>query len=312
MQNIKLTCLFLLLFSLGCHSFASNEKLQQKTFVHDGINRTYWLHIPDKYSTADTLPLVMILHGGGKSHGVEFAERTDFLLLAEKEGFIAIYPDGIDNQWNDGRGKSFRKNKDNINIDDVGFLYELINYSINNLKADPARIYLTGLSNGGMMTLRMGIEHSSTFAAIAPVIANIPVNISSSVPDSPLSVLIMNGTEDPLVPWNGGSVRVFGKKYGEVLSTEETVEYWVKYNSCNKNPSITELPDKDKNDHSTVKVSVYGGGKEGSEVILYEITGGGHSFPGSSVPDRYAIVGYKNNDITAPEIIWEFFKKHRK
>jgi len=312
LNNIKLICLFSLLFSLGCHSFASNEKLQEKTFFHNEINRTYWLYIPDKYSFTDTLPLVMILHGGGRCHGAEFAERTGFLLLAEKEGFIAIYPDGIDNQWNDGREKSFRKNKDNINIDDVDFLYDLINYSIKNLKADPARIYLTGLSNGGMMTLRMGIEHSSIFTAIAPVIANIPVNISSSVPASPLSILIMNGTEDPLVPWKGGSVRVFGKEYGEVLSTDKTVEYWVKYNNCNTNPSITELPDKDKCDHSTVKVSVYGEGKEGSEVILYEITGGGHSFPGSPVPDRPSIVGYKNKDIKAPEIIWEFFKKHKK
>ena len=313
MQNKKLICLFLLLFSLGCQSFASNEKLQQKTFVYDGIDRTCWLYIPDRYSSSNNiLPLVMIVHGGGRSHGAEFAERTGFLPLAEKEGFIALYPDGIDNQWNDGRGKSFRKNKDNINIDDVGFLYDLIDYSIKNLKADPDRIYLTGLSNGGMMTLRMGIEHSSKFAAIASVIANIPVNISSSVPEKPLPVLIMNGTDDPLVPWKGGVVTVLGKKYGEVLSTEQTVQYWIKHNSCNKNPSVMELPDKDKTDHSTVRVSIYGEGKEDSEVILYEIKGGGHSFPGSPVPDRPSIVGYKNKDITATEIIWEFFKKHRK
>jgi polyhydroxybutyrate depolymerase len=313
LKKINLLCLFLLLSFLGCHSFASNEKLQKKTFLHDGIERTYWLYLPDKYSSSNnTLPLVMILHGGGRCQGEEFAERTGYMPIAEREGFIALFPDGIDNQWNDGRGKSFRKNKDNANIDDVGFLSDLIDYSIKNYRADPERIYLTGLSNGGMMTLRMGIEKSSTFAAIASVIANIPVNISSSVPEKPLAVLIMNGTDDPLVPWKGGAVKVFGKEYGDVISTTETVNFWVKHNSCNEIPSVAELPDKDKTDHSTVKVSIYGEGKEGSEVVLYEIKGGGHSFPGSNAPESPYLVGYKNKDIVATEIIWEFFQKHRK
>jgi polyhydroxybutyrate depolymerase len=100
--------LLILTITLGCCTYASNEKLQKKTFLHDGINRNYWLYLPGKFSSSnDALPLVMILHGGGRSHGAEFAEKTGFMALAEKEGFMALYPDGIDNQWNDGRGKSF-------------------------------------------------------------------------------------------------------------------------------------------------------------------------------------------------------------
>lgn len=279
----------------------------------DGLERTYYLHLPPKYKSSTKLPVVFVLHGGGPADGDEVAEGTGYNKLADREGFIAVYPNGEDSQWNDGRGKTFRRGEDTTKVDDVGFISALIDHIIRDYKGDSSRIYVTGLSNGGMMTLRLGCELSSKLAAIAPVIANIPKNIVGKCnPDSPLPVLLMNGTDDPWVPWNGGKVTIFGKTCGEVVSTEETMQFWVRHNRCDSVPEVKALPDKDRKDHSTVKVTTYTDKKNGCNVILYAIEGGGHDFPGSTTPGRPRLLGRKNNDIDGAKVIWEFFKQYSK
>lgn len=291
----------------------SHSNLTLETLSFDGRARTYYLYLPPKDKSAAKLAVVVVLHGGGKADGNEMAEMTGYNKLADREGFIAVYPNGVDAQWNDGRGKTFRKAEDISKVNDIGFLSALIELLIRDYNGDPRRIYVTGLSNGGMMTLRLGCEIGSKLAAIAPVIANMPANIVGTCkPDSPLPVLLMNGTTDPLVPWDGGSVRFFRRAMGEVVSTAETVQFWVKHNQCNSTPDIVILPDNDRNDGSRVKVLTYKSNRNGADVILYAIEGGGHNFPGSNIPDRPRILGRKNNDINGPEVIWEFFKQHSK
>lgn len=289
------------------------QDLMLKQISFDGLQRSYYLHLPTNFKSANKLPVLLILHGGGKADGDEVAERTGYNKIADREGFIAVYPNGVDAQWNDGRGKTFRKKQDNTNVDDVGFISALIDHLISNYKGDASKIYVTGLSNGGMMTLRLGCEISHKLAAIAPVVANIPKAIVGKCkPSNPLPILLMNGTDDPLVPWQGGFVNVFGQKYGEVVSSKETIGFWVNHNQCNSTPENKRLPDKDKSDQSIVKTSTYKNTKNGSTVILYTIEGGGHSFPGSNTPNRPRLVGNKNNDINGPEVIWDFFKQHTK
>ena len=286
----------------------SHERLQV-----DGVERTYYLHLPPIYESAAMLPVVLILHGGGRADGDEVAARLGYDEIADSERFIAVYPNGVDAQWNDGRGSTFRNTEDGPNVDDVGFIAALIDEMVRAYKGDSSRIYVTGVSNGGMMALRLGCELGSRLAAIAPVIANIPKNIiEGCLPDSPLPVLVMNGTDDPIIPWEGGPVTLFGREMGEVVSTEETVGFWVARNQCDPTPEVSALPDTDTADQSTVTVSTYGNPTNGNEVVLYTIEGGGHSFPGSNVPDRPRIVGIKNNDINGSEVIWEFFQKHAK
>ena len=120
----------------------------------------------------------------------------------------------------------------------------------------------------------------------------------------------MNGTDDPLVPYNGGYVHFFRKKMGEVVSTTETISFWVKHNRCDAVPNVEKLPDHDPGDHSTVTVTSYADPKNEHEVVLYTIVGGGHTLPGSDIPDRPRILGQKNNDIDGARVIWEFFKRH--
>lgn len=284
--------------------------LLQKTLTHGGLERTYSLYFPNGVLPDAPQSLVVVLHGGGGADAQTMAKRTGLNAISDREGFLVVYPAGIDGQWNDGRGKTFRRAKDNTGVDDVGFISSIIDLLVDEGMADPDRIYVMGLSNGGMMTLRIGIELGSKLAAIASGIANLPARLSENRPVQPLPVLMMNGTDDPLVPWNGGPVHVLGKDYGEVLSTEQTVRYWVDRAGLPATPSRRMLPDSVPTDGCRVEVVTYKKEGESLEVILYAMKGGGHNLPGGNTPDRPRLVGPKCMDINGAEVIWEFFKRH--
>ena len=268
-----------------------------------GLERSYYLHFPPAHESAGKLPVVLVLHGGGRGDGDDVARWTGYMEIADRENFIVVYPNGIDAQWNDGRVKTFRRGKDNAEIDDVGFISALIDLVVRDFNGDPGRIYVTGLSNGGMMALRLGCEISSKLAAIAPVIANMPENIYGKCrPEKKLPVLLMNGTDDPLVPWDGGAVGYFGKRRGQVVSTNETIRFWKTHNGCNSR-IVRWLPDRNRRDRSRVRVTTWKNQDGTCEVVLYRIEGGGHTFPGSSVPDRPLLLGRKNSDIDGAEVI---------
>lgn len=284
--------------------------MQLKKLDINGKERAYYLHLPHAYRSEAELPLVIVLHGGGKGNGLTLEKHLGFTALADSEGFVVVYPNGVDNNWRDGRGVTYRGANDD-SVDDIGFISQLIDHLTKVYKIDSKRVYITGLSNGGMMTLRLGCELSSKLAAIAPVIANMPKNIIDVCkPDAPLAILLMNGTADPLVPYNGGHVHFFRRKMGEVASTTETVSFWVNHNHCNAIPKTSKLPDIDLTDGSRVTVTQFANPTNGCEVILYTIHGGGHTLPGSSIPDRPRLLGRKNKDINGAEVIWKFFQKH--
>lgn len=282
----------------------------EKTMMHDGIERSYILSDPNPQARTKR-PLVLVLHGGGRADGADMQKRLDWSGMGAREGFVAVFPNGVDAQWNDGRGVSFRKNRDNTHVDDVGYISALIDRLVADNNIDAKRVYLTGASNGGMMSFRLACELSAKLAAVAPMIANMPEKITPSCkPEKPLPLLLMNGTDDPLVPFDGGPVRVFGRDYGNVISTDKSVALWLDNNGCGAGRATTRLPDRDASDGSTVTVHRFAPCRAGSEVVLYEIVGGGHSLPGGDVPDRPRLMGRKNNDIDAVSEIWTFFKRH--
>jgi len=304
-----------LVFTGGCASKAGTtaNRLAYETFRQsDGTLRSYYLHLPRGYDAKKHYPLVVILHGGGKFDGDDTAEHLGFNATADRKGFVALYPNGINAQWNDGRGANLR-GTDLAGIDDVAYLSELIRSISKRYGTDPRNVFVTGASNGGMMTLRLGCEIAPQLAAVAPVIANIPKNILAGCrPGKPLPLLLMNGTEDPLVPWKGGFVTspVGKKKGGEVVSTEATVAFWRKADRCASEGKTELLPDRDRNDRSRVEVTRYGPCADGTEVILYTVIGGGHHIPGADVREWRRLLGNKNMDISASETIWDFFARH--
>ncbi len=256
------------------------------------------------------MPLVVVLHGGGVlGDPVPVIRRaTRFDAKADREGAIVLYPEAVEQHWNDGRGLSrYRSQRDNI--DDVGFISALIDRVAAALPVDRRRVYLTGASNGAMMAYRLACERPSRFAAVAAVIGNLPASLSCA-PDTPVPMLIMNGTADPLMPWAGGDVHFGRQRLGRVRSAEETVARWVAIDGCRGVPSVEPLPDRAPRDGTRVVRTDYGRCAHGSEVVFYRVEGGGHTWPGGPQETGRLIVGRTSRDIDATDAIWNFFVAH--
>lgn len=288
---------------------AQSNPLVSKSLIHNGIIRTYHVHMPPIFEQNEVLPLVIALHGGGGS-GRKMTRFHNFTEHADRNGFIIVFPDGIKGHWNDGRGVAkYRAHRENI--DDVGFISELIDVLIETYPIDHQRVYVTGASNGGLMTNRLGCELSHKITAIAPVIASMAENISAQCsPSRPMPVLIMNGTEDHLIPWGGGYVRFGRKKLGRILSVQATVDIWTTKNKCTSAPSITWEVDQDPNDGTRTRKTVYDQCRNGAQVALYEVQGGGHTWPGGRQYLPESIIGKTSRDLDGMEVIWKFFKKY--
>ncbi|OGF50158.1 MAG: hypothetical protein A2231_07750 [Candidatus Firestonebacteria bacterium RIFOXYA2_FULL_40_8] len=309
-------CMFLVFFPVFCFSSGLNG-VEKKAGGYDsyidfkGLKRTFRVHIPKDFDINKRTPFVFVLHGGG-GNGKNMDEKGlsgSFTRMADKENFIVIYPDAYDKNWNDGRGvEDYKAQKDNI--DDVGFFINLIDLFGKEFNIDKKRIYSTGISNGAIMSNRLACEAPGVFAAIAPVVGSIPKNIylkKLSVP--PTSVLIINSTNDPFVPWDGGFIHTGKRKLGEVVSVKDTFNFWVSVNACTKKEVIS-IQHRNKKDKTSVIEEISSEGKNGTEVVFYTIEGGGHTWPGSPELLPRIIVGKTNMDIDATQVIWEFFKKH--
>lgn len=249
--------------------------------------------------------LIFVLHGGGGSgSGMELLTMGLFNRIADRNGAIVVYPDGIDRHWNDGR--ELPETAARENVDDVGFLLALIEELASEQRIDRDRIFATGISNGGFMSLRLACDAATTFAAVAPVTAGFSDQLGSRCqPERPIAVAIFNGTEDPLVPWSGGPVKVLGASRGAVWSTMSTFERWLELDDCRERTTDARV-DRVVEDGTALVVHHGGKCRDGIEVRLYEIQGGGHTWP---LGVRYAwewLVGRVSREVDATEEIWKF------
>lgn len=250
---------------------------QEFTLTHDGLTRSYRLHLPVDYNADSIYPLVVNMHGLG-SNAIEQEIYTGFNSVADSAGFLVAYPNGVSETWNVSSSTG---------TDDVGFISALIDTLDLSYNLDLSRVYATGMSMGGFMSYRLACELSDRIAAIASVTglqAFYPCN-----PERPVPVMQFHGTADPIVPYTG---------------VPTTINNWVTYNTCPTVPVITDLPDIDPTDNSTVTRSYYGPCEESTEVILYTINGGEHTWPGAAI-----YIGITNQDIKASYEIWDFFTK---
>jgi polyhydroxybutyrate depolymerase len=298
-----------------------NETTEQKNFVvgltsgsviFGGLERDYIIYIPKSFDGKKKVPLLFVLHGGGGTpEGMIKLTKEGFHELADKEGFVVVYPAAYGRHWNDGRkGMEKWSVAHKENIDDVGFISYLIDHIAVNFNIDLKKVFITGISNGAMMSFRLACELSQKITAVAPVAGLMPEDITSSCnPQKPVSLLIIMGTEDPLVPYNGGYVEAAGEKRGKVLSAENTAKFWAKINGCELSPQIGWEQDKDPSDGTRVKKEIYNQCKDGKKVILCTIEGGGHTWPGGLqyLPER--IIGKTSKDLDANQLIWDFFKE---
>jgi polyhydroxybutyrate depolymerase len=267
-----------------------------------GRERTCLLHLPPIYDGKRSLPLVIVLHGGGGN--AESAERmTGFTRKADKEGFIVAYPNGtgrLKNRlltWNSGNCCGYALDN---NVDDGGFIRALMERLEKEVKADGNRIFVTGISNGGMMAYRVACELSDKVAAIAPVAG--AQNVDGK-PTHPVSVIIFHGTNDEHVLYEGGKPKKRADPHDRTdKSVAFAVDFWVKHNGCDAKPRRVEK--------GNVVTETYSGGKDGTEVTLVTIKGGNHSWPGGERLARF--LDDPTREIAATDVMWEFFAKHPK
>ena len=276
----------------------------ERKLTIDGRARSYLVHVPPGYDPQRAMPVVLILHGA-MTNGLITVAFTGMNAKADTAGFIAVYPNGTGKRepflfWNAGGlppGVAPRL------PDDVAFIRAALDDLATVVHVDPLRIHATGISNGAMMCYKLAAELADRIASIAPVAGT--MIFPDPKPARPVAVLHFHGTDDKLVPFAGQKMR--GPRGAGMQSVEETVHAWCAIDGCPTEPIVTAEPDTAA-DGTTVTRKTYGPGKDGTEVVLYEITGGGHTWPGQKTPVGF--LGRTTLDISANDLIWEFFQKH--
>lgn len=301
---------FIVIFN-ACKSLGNFKYLESTTqykMQWDGYNRNYLVHLPPAEKMNKPMPLLFHLHGGGgTARGTPGITFGRFNELANRDGFIVVYPNAIKKNWNDGRKnnsvKAWREN-----VDDVGFIVAIIEELKKKYNIDEQRIFTTGMSNGGFMSGRLACDRADIFRGAAILTAQISKDyLPLCNPSQPVAMFVMNGTEDKLVPYEGGQIKVFNKFRGEVISTDEFVQFWKNKNGCTtKNPTVN-LADK-KDDGTTVTIEKYSNCEDRGELVLYKINGGGHTWAGGKQFLGERLIGKTSREIKACDVIWDYFK----
>jgi len=284
----------------------------------EGIRR-YLIALPSKTSS-EKRPLVIILHGSGSSAaqvlGMAFptSPLSVWLEIGEREQVVILAPDGNQSAktraWND----SYAEITSNPKTDDIGLICALIDTAITENAVDPARVYLMGVSKGGMMAYRAATEIAHKLAAFSSVLAAMPVSSNCGSPKSPLSALIIANTNDPMVRYQGGKFSYLFSMHAPALSIEESVMVWRNLSKLPKEASITPIPHRHSNAPTTAARYVWGANPSGPQVSFIKIDNGGHTEP--SERKRYPwlltrIIGEQNADFEVAEEAWAFFKDKR-
>ncbi|MBM1107183.1 hypothetical protein JQC67_13600 [Aurantibacter crassamenti] len=282
-----------------------------KTIQHDGVERTYHMYLPNNFNKTNASPLVLALHGGGGT-GSRFEKDVSegsLTAAAEARGMVLVTPNGIDKRWNDGRTEHF--GGDSM-YDDVGFISAVIDRMIEDYGVDSNRVYATGISNGGLMSFRLALDLSDKIAAIAPVTAQVSKAVESKVPDFPVSLMLVNGVDDPLVPYDGGCIDVplSNQCRGEVLSTDESIAKFLDFNQCATLAETEAIIDQLPNDGTSVEITRYNTCADKADVVLIKVIGGGHTWPGGAQYLPPDLVGVVSSEINASEMILDFFLSH--
>jgi polyhydroxybutyrate depolymerase len=272
-----------------------------KTVSVAGVTRTYLLHVPASYASASASPVVLLFHGGGGSAATVSSSTGGFSALADRSGFIAVYPDSVAGNWDDGRETITE------HTNDVAFTAALLDALAVEYHIDARRVYTTGISNGGMMSHRLACELSDRLAAIASVAANIPSALTATcLPARAPPVAMFSGTADPVMPYDGGTV--YGNIGGTVLSASATASFWAAKNGAAATPQVSALADTVPTDGTTTDLLTYAGAP--GEVALYRVNGGGHTWPGGPQSLPVSLIGKVSQDFSANEAIWAFFARH--
>ena len=273
----------------------------ERHLIVGGRTRMYLVDLPPRYRSIGALPLVLDFHGGGGGPA-SARTQTGFSALAARVGAIVVYPAGTGRlgedrllTWNAGTCCGYAQQE---KVNEVAFVRALLDTLVATYPVDPARIYATGMSNGGMMAHLVGCRLSDRIAAIAVVSGELTVDCA---PTRPESVLIIHGTADENLPINGGIGRKALDKH-EVRPLSYAVDTWRARDRCTEPAVVTTS--------GPVRHSVWSSCAEGTTVELYTIEGGGHAWPGGQ---RMAqLLDAPSTALDATRVAWEFFERVRR
>jgi polyhydroxybutyrate depolymerase len=323
MKSPKLYLFAILILASGCR-FANQPEPSpvaesgvaqagdyELSLSNEGDTRNVVLHLPPAYDGDAQLPLIIVLHGGA-GNGEQIQRLTEMDADADDYGFVVAYPDGSGRgeeglfTWNAGHCCAYALTNQ---IDDVGFLNLLIDNLLSHYSIDPSRVYITGISNGGMMAYRSGAELADKVAGIAPIAGSLGGQILEAgrviipdTPSSPVAVMAFHGMEDEHVLYEGGQAPAQIDPRVD-LSVAESVGFWVEANGCDPQPATETHAD------GNIVIETYSGCDGNADVVLVTIVDGGHAWPGAS---RGLVSDQPTQDISANEMMLEFFLTHPK
>lgn len=277
--------LILILASFGARA----QQTINGTIMHGGVQRSYILYVPASYSSAVESPLLFCFHGYTSNASIIKA-YSNFDAVADTANVIVVYPQGTllngNTHWNVGGWTT------GSTADDIGFTNALLDSLNSQYTIDSTRVYSTGMSNGGYMSMYLACESSGRFAAVASVTGSMtPGMFNNCNPQHPTPVMQIHGTTDQTVPYNGDPT--WTKSIPDVLT------YWSTYNNCDPTPITTAVPNTNVFDGSTVEHIMYQNGDNCTKVEHYKVIGGDHDWPGA----------WGNFDISATNEVWNFLSQ---
>jgi polyhydroxybutyrate depolymerase len=263
------------------HAQAADDTTQ--VLFYRGVSRRYIVHVPPNYNAATQFPLVLNFHASGAKPETQ-RQNSQFNPVADKNGFIVVYPEGVKRTWNAGMCCGYAEWQ---NIDDVGFVRELLLALKKKYAVDPKRVYATGFSNGAMFAYRLACEMPDQIAAVGVVAGGLGVD--GPEPTRPVPVIHIHGLRDENYPFNGGvGPRSTAKVSFRAVS--DTIGWWVRVNRC----ALTPVDTQKSNDFFMERYE-RAPGQSGAPVVLYRLTNSGHSWP--------------RKPLSASDVIWEFLSK---
>lgn len=276
----------------------------------DQIERGFYYDAPDNISQHPGL--LFVIHGSGMNAWLmKTITGNQFGKIADSaKNIIIVYPQGYLKYWNDCR-KSATYDTKLQNINDVEFFVKMIDYFSTTYHINRQEVFAAGYSNGGEMCYKLAEEKPELFKGFAAISANLPVETNNDCFQSnqPVSMLVMNGTSDPINPYNGGAIILpDGKNRGTVVSTNNTIDYWTSLDKCDTaSKTIHQFPDPDQSDSSVAIEEDYTCRVTNKKITLIKIINGGHIIPNPRFHFWPKVLGNVNKDINAPQIIFDYF-----
>ncbi len=286
----------IILFSfLGLSTSCFSQQTINGTITHNNLQREYILYVPANYTGNSAVPLVFNFHGYTFTANDQMG-NGDFRTIADTAGFIIVHPQGTlfngNTHWSVGGWTT------GSTADDVGFTESLLDSLTSEYNIDLTKVYSTGFSNGGFFSFLLACQLSHKFAAVASVGGSMtPLIYNNCNPTHPTPILQVHGTDDGVIAYNGGAWS---------WPIDDLLQYWTGYNNGNTNPITMDIPDNNTSDGSTVEHIIFEGGDVGTTVEHFKVTGGLHTWPGTTL---FTGPG-TNQDINASDEIWKFFSRY--